>query len=45
MRLYLPPRPRSTIRNGVENSEMVISAQEKRFIGALIRKRAPAPAP
>ena len=45
IRLYLPPRPRWTMRNGGSSSTSVTSAQLKRLSGCFIRKRAPAPVP
>jgi hypothetical protein len=45
MRLYLPPRPFSTIRRGGSMSVIVTSAQSNRLKGVGTRKRIPAPTP
>ena len=45
LRLNFPPRPTATIRYGRSTSTKVMSAQPKRWKGASMRKRAPAPRP
>jgi hypothetical protein len=45
MRLNLPPRPTATMRCGGSTTTNVMSAQEKRWSGASILNRAPAPVP